>query len=73
MEAEVQGTIKSMKNHKAPGIDNITAEMMKAIYIVSWMTRICNQVWNSAGTLHDSHNGTIVTISKNGNLTECDN
>ena len=41
-EAEVQGGIKCMKNHKAPGTENITAKMVKAgsKYIVSWMTRI---------------------------------
>ena len=49
--------------------------MMKAgcKYIVSWMTRICNQVWNSADRPDDWSNGTIVCIPKIGNLTECDN
>ena len=55
MEAKVQGAIKCMKNQKAPGIDSITAELMKdgGKCIVSCMTRICNHVWNSTDTPDD--------------------
>ena len=43
----VQGEVKRLKVRKAPGIDGITAEMLKygGDAVVEWMLLICNLAW----------------------------
>ncbi|CAH1239030.1 Hypp5694 [Branchiostoma lanceolatum] len=74
-EAEVQEAIKTLKNNKSPGMDGITAEMLKAggDCTVQWMCHLCNQAWNAGEVPEDWKNGAVVCIPKKGNLTECDN
>ena len=74
-EDEVRKAIATLKTNKSPGMDRITAEMMKAgsETIVQWVCGICNQIWES-GIVHvDREDGIVVCIPKKGNLSECDN
>ena len=54
-EDEVRKTIENLKNNKSPGMDDITAEMLKAggECIIKWMYQLCTQVWNSGEVPED--------------------
>ena len=73
-EVAVRKAIENLKNNKSPGMDGITAEMLKAGggCIVKWMYKLCNQVWNSGEVPEYWRNGAVVCIPKKGNLTQCD-
>ena len=47
--AEVAEVVKQLFSGKAPGVDEIRPEMLKALDIVglSWLTRLCNVAWGS--------------------------
>ena len=49
---EILKAIKSLKNNKAPGIDNITAEVLKTDirFATDWLYDLCHKIWN-AGTI----------------------
>ena len=64
-----------MKNNKSPGLDGVTAEMLKAggDTVVNWLLNICNHAWSSGEVPQDWKDGVVVCIPKKGNLTDCDN
>ena len=72
---EVRGAIDRLKNHRSPGEDLITGEMLKAIGDVglSKLTTILNNVWQNETVPNDWRRGIIVRIPKKGNLSECSN
>ena len=72
---EVATAIKLMKNNKAPGLDRISAELLKhgGCGVIRELTHLCNICWNAKQTPEDWRNGTIVTVPKKGNLTDCNN
>ncbi|KAI8499222.1 hypothetical protein Bbelb_229860 [Branchiostoma belcheri] len=74
-EPEIHEAIKNLKNNKSPGMDGITAEMLKAgrESVVKWMCQLCNNAWNRGEVPEDWRNGVVVCIPKKGNLAECDN
>ncbi|KAI8508065.1 hypothetical protein Bbelb_143050 [Branchiostoma belcheri] len=74
-EPEIHEAIKNLKNNKSPGMDGITAEMLKARResVVKWMCQLCNNAWNRGEVPEDWRNGVVVCIPKKGNLAECDN
>ncbi len=72
---EVLRAVKKMKNHKSPGADGITAEMIKAggEKLTKEIHRVCNQIWNSEVMPEEWTRSVIVTIPKKGDLQECTN
>lgn len=72
---EVESAIAELKMGKAPGIDNISTEMLKALdeYNVKIIHKICNKIYttgNIPGNLNDS---VFVALPKKPKATECSN
>ena len=67
--AEVAEVVKQLFSGKAPGVDEIRPEMLKALDIVglSWLTRLFNVAWGS-GTVP-----VVVTFFKKGDRRVCSN
>jgi len=72
---EIQRAVKQLKNGKAPGVDQITSEMLKAdveqtsvelkyLFDIIWERETVPKQWNK---------GLICKIPKKGNLQECGN
>ena len=72
---EVKAAIKSMKNDKAPGVDGVTAEMLKIDEEETprLLTEIFEQIWNSEELPESWKIGLIVKLPKKGDLTNCNN
>lgn len=75
-EAEVQRAMKSLKNGKAPGICNISAELLKSSGPagVAWITSIYAEVWSSGCIPDDWRRGVILPFYKGkGSRQDCKN
>ena len=74
-EEDIRRAIKSLKNRKAPGIDNIHTEMLKAdINTTSRvLTDLFRSVWEQDTIPEDWCKGLIVKLPKKGDLQNCDN
>lgn len=72
---EVKSAIKQLKNNKAPGADNIAAEMLKADIEVSTelLHPIIKEVWEGEIVPEDFTDALIIKLAKRGDLTECSN
>ena len=73
--AEVRKAIGHLKNGKAPGIDNIKAELLKADIddATTRVKEIIDVVWREKTTPEKWRKGLIVKLPKKGNLNECKN
>ena len=67
--------IGHLKNGKAPGIDNIKAELLKADIddATTRVKEIIDVVWREKTTPEKWRKGLIVKLPKKGNLNECKN
>ena len=74
-DEETYSAISKMKNNKAAGLDEITAELMKAggQTIISTLTTLLNTLWTSKMVPDEQSKGIIVKLPKKGNLTDCNN
>ena len=72
---EIIRAIKSLKNNKAPGIDNISAEMLKADpkLISDKLYELFNIIWANVVLPAEWLKGLIVKLPKKGDKTECTN
>ena len=72
---EVRKAIGHLKNGKAPEIDNLQAEMLKADieYANTKVKEIIDIVWRDEKTPRKWRKGLIVKLPKKGNLKECKN
>ena len=72
---EVKRAIKALKDGKAPGIDEIYPEMLKAdVQItVTLLTDILRDIWESEEAPLSWKTGLIVKLPKKGDLTNCNN
>jgi hypothetical protein len=74
--SEVHDAIKQMKNRKAPGIDNISADVLKAggMPMAKWVHEILCDVWNSEEMVEDWATAILIRLYKNkGDRTVCGN
>ena len=74
-EAEVKNAIKAMKSGKAPGVDSIHAEMLKADLSTATrvLTNLFDTIWDKETIPSDWAKGLIIKIPKKGNLLVWDN
>ncbi|TWW63827.1 RNA-directed DNA polymerase from mobile element jockey [Takifugu flavidus] len=73
--AEVAEGVKKLLGGKAPGVDEIRPESLKALDVVglSWLTRLCNIVWTSGAVPLDWRTGVVVPLFKRGDRRVCSN
>ena len=74
-KAEVIKAISSIKNNKAPGIDEIPGELLKANEPTA-LNRLVNfysNLWDGEKIPNEWKMGVIIKIPKKGNLNECGN
>ncbi|TWW67234.1 hypothetical protein D4764_02G0002750 [Takifugu flavidus] len=66
--AEVAEVVKKLLGGKAPGVDEIRPEFLKALDVVglSWLTRLCNIAWTSGAVPLDWQTGVVVPLFKKG-------
>ncbi|XP_065357252.1 uncharacterized protein LOC135951515 [Calliphora vicina] len=73
--AEIANAILSLKQHKAPGSDNINPELLKADPNTRALLihKIVQNLWDRNEICEDLKEGMIINIPKKGDLTECKN
>ena len=73
--AEVTEVVKQLFSGKAPGVDEIRPEMLKALDSVGllWLTRLYNVAWGSGTVPMEWQTGVVVPIFKKGDRRVCSN
>ena len=73
--AEIKKAIHRLKNGKSPGIDAISAEMLKCSEndAVKQLHLLFNSIWKDQCVPEDWKKSLIVKVPKKEDLTECDN
>ena len=74
-EEEIRSVLRKVKNNKAPGIDNITGEMLKADMETStrWLKVLFDKIWAEEETPGEWSRGILTTVPKKGDLSKCSN
>ena len=72
---EIISAIKSLKNGKAPGCDNLNAELFKidTNLTANIMYPLFKDIWKEAAIPKVWNKGTIIKIPKKGALSDCNN
>jgi hypothetical protein len=72
---EIRWALRNMKNRKADGIDNISADSLKADLETSTdqISKILDLVWKRENVPSDWRKGLIIKLAKKGDLTCCGN
>jgi hypothetical protein len=72
---DIRKAIKNMKNGKAPGPDNITAELLQADMeiTVNILHKLLYKIWNIEQVPEEWKTGLLVKIPKKGDLSRCEN
>jgi hypothetical protein len=73
--SEIEKAIRSLKNNKAAGLDEVSAELLKhgRDIVSTELLHLFNLIWQKEEVPEDWRNGVIVTLPKKGNLSDCDN
>jgi len=66
---EVQRAVSSLMNNKAPGVDEISAEMLKH----GKETELFNMIWQDLKVPEDWKKGVIIKLPKKETLKDCNN
>ena len=74
-EEEIKSAVKVMKNNKAPGADNITAELLKlgGDVVVQWLLNLVSVVWQEESVPEDWTKQLTIPLHKKGSFQDCDN
>ncbi|KAK3534950.1 hypothetical protein QTP70_002031 [Hemibagrus guttatus] len=74
-QAEVTEVVQQLLGGKAPGVDEIRPEYLKSLDVVglSWLTRLCNIVWQSGTVPLDWVTGVVIPLFKKGDQRVCSN
>ena len=74
-EEEIKRVEQTLKNGKAPGIDQLAAELLKADRESNCveLKHLCDLIWQEEKLLEQWKQGLICKISKKGNLQQCGN
>ena len=74
-EDEVRQALRKTKSGKAPGMDEIPAELLKASgdTAVQELTRLYRKIWKEERIPDNWKKGIIVKLPKKGDLSECKN
>jgi hypothetical protein len=74
-KGEIKKAILSIKLNKAPGIDGLMVEILKADLdtMVEMLHTVLIKVWESETLPEDWNTGCIIPLPKKGDLSVCDN
>uniref|UniRef100_A0A6P7G7C3 Uncharacterized protein LOC114334841 n=1 Tax=Diabrotica virgifera virgifera TaxID=50390 RepID=A0A6P7G7C3_DIAVI len=74
-KTEIITAIKSLRNNRSPGIDNIAAEILKTDQHLTaeLLLPIIREVWETNRIPAGWKKGNIIKLPKKGNLTLCKN
>lgn len=72
---EVEEAIRALKHNKAPGLDQISAELLKygGTAVVQRLVELLNECWKNERVPDDWRKGVIIKLPKKGNLSDCNN
>ena len=72
---EVTEVVKQLHSGKAPGVDEIRPEMLKALDVegLSWLIRLFNIAWKSGTVPREWQTGVVVPLFKKGDQRVCAN
>ena len=72
---EVQRAVNSLTNNKAPGMDEISAEMLKhgKETVAEQLVELFNMIWQGVEVPADWKKGVIIKMPKKGSLKDCNN
>lgn len=72
---ETMNAVKFLKNNKAAGLDEISAELLKfgEDSMISALTKLMNRCWKDGQVPLDWQQGVIIKLPKKGNLSDCNN
>ena len=72
---ETEEALKKMPKGKSPGIDEVSADMIKAAGVqgIQWLHRVLNAVWKENKIPADWSKGIIIPLFKKGNRRKCNN
>ena len=73
--AEIREAIKKLKNHKAPGYDELPAELLKADIeqAMEALSALFKIIWKEEKIPSDWQKGLIAKLPKKGDLSDCNN
>ena len=74
-EEEIQQAIAQLRDGRASGADDISAELLKlgGAETIRWLTSLFNTIWNSESIPSDWLSHLIIPLHKKGSRSECDN
>ena len=72
---EIRSALGDMKSGKAPGIDSITADLLRVDTdtTVNVLYELFNKIWEEESIPEDWSRGLIIKLPKKGDLTSCGN
>ena len=72
---EIRSALGDMKSGKAPGIDSITADLLRVDTdtTVQVLHELFNKIWEEESVPEDWFRGLIIKLPKQGDLTSCEN
>lgn len=75
LRSEIEEAIRKLKRDKAPGPDQITAEVLKGLGPngVSNLHNICNAIWQTGHWPKDWVHSSILPLHKKGSVRNCSN
>ena len=75
LREEIVAAIRSLKNEKAVGADNIPAELFKygGTVVIDILTKVCIKIWQTGEWPTPWTRSLIITLPKKGNLQKCQN
>ena len=75
LESEVEAAIQALKMGKSAGIDNITAELIKARghIVIQILLDICKKIWETGIWPSDWTKSMIISLHKKGSKQKCEN
>ena len=72
---EVEAAVQLLKKWKSGGVDNTPAELVQAggEDVITALTTICDQIWQTGEWPTPWTQSLVITLSKKGNLQQCQN
>ena len=72
---EVEAAVLSLKKGESAGVDNVSTKLVQAggEDVITVLTTICNKIWQTGESPTPWIQSLVITLSKKGNLKQCQN